>query len=92
MITQSESLLIRHCNRAIQNNYLYVPKILKLSNKHNFLLHHIYRFESPDSSIKLRIMNSSSGEMPFDSLLLYLEETFLCLQLLALGSRLPLVS
>lgn len=45
----------------------------------------------PDSSIKLWIMNSSSGEMPFDSLLLYLEETFLYLQLLALGSRLPLV-
>jgi hypothetical protein len=36
-------------------------------------------------------MNSSSGEMPFDSLLLYLEETFLYLQLLALGSMLPLV-
>jgi hypothetical protein len=45
----------------------------------------------PDSSIKLWIMNSSSGEVPFDSLLLYLEETFLYLQLLALGSRLPLV-
>ena len=45
----------------------------------------------PDSSIKLGIMNSSSGEMLFDSLLLHLEETFLYLQLLALGSMLPLV-
>jgi|SRR3954454_116819 len=36
-------------------------------------------------------MNSSLGEIPFDSLLLYREETFLYLQLLALGSRLPLV-